>query len=131
VTRDPDDLSESARAEWAGRSVVDAAGTTIGPAVGMFVDERAESVDFVAVRVGRRAGLKRRRVVLVPLADAVVGRTSIQVMCGQKLAARAPGLPGDHGLDCDGEREVFEHYGLRYPGGDESVRLHSVATAHD
>lgn len=103
---------------WAERPVLDAAGTPIGRVVDVYLDAVSESDDFVAVRVGR---LRRRRVVLVPLADAVVTPTSIRVMCGHKLAEAAPGPTEDGRLEPGAERRLFEHYGLSYESGRHST----------
>ncbi len=106
----------------AGRTVLDAAGNVIGSAVGLYVDDSAQPVEFVATRVGHRG---RRKIVLVPLADATVGSADIRVQAGQRLAARAPALPAKHPLCCEEERGIYTHYGLPYPVDATTARLHA------
>jgi hypothetical protein len=106
----------------AGRTVLDAAGNVIGSAVGLYAESSAQPVEFVATRVSHRG---RRRIVLVPLADATVGSVDIRVQAGQRLAAQSPPLPAKHPLCCDEERGIYTHYGLSYPIDATATRLHA------
>lgn len=99
-------------AEIVGRAVLDAAGERIGQVSTLYLDGDTGRVLFAGVSMIRRG---RRRVVLVPLADATLRRDSISVRCGKQLARRAPSMrPGDT-LPVETEAALFAHYDMPYP----------------
>jgi sporulation protein YlmC with PRC-barrel domain len=103
-----------------GLAVLDAKGDKIGHMTDVYVDTAAEDITFAAVSVRRNL---RRRVVLIPLADATVDPDSVRVRCGRKLAEQAPTLPADGAMSTAQEAAVFAHYDLKYRNVADRSRL--------
>jgi hypothetical protein len=79
--------------------------------VSVYVDSETEAPAFAAVKIGK---IGRRRLVLVPLADASVASTSITVKCGKKLAMTAPPVGLGTQLPAEAEAALYAHYELTY-----------------
>lgn len=104
----------------AGRAVLAAGGERIGRLVDMYADIESGAVLFAGVALVRRG---RRRLVLVSLAGARLGRGSVTVQCGKDLARRAPSIRPGERLTAAAEPALFAHYDIPYGGSDERPRL--------
>jgi hypothetical protein len=107
--------------EWRGQDVVDADGKKIGVLESIYVDTATDDPWFATVIVGL---FGRRRLVFVPLADAMVGPGYLKVAFARSTVKGAPAIDTDGVLPAEQEPEVFSHYQLQYaPGAGGERRL--------
>ncbi|AXK36929.1 PRC-barrel domain containing protein [Streptomyces armeniacus] len=107
--------------EWRGHDVVDTGGSKIGSLESVYVDTATDRPAFVTVTVGMPT---RRRLVFVPLDDAVVGPGHLKVRYDKKQVKDAPTIDVDGELPAEEEPAVFSHYELAYqPGAGGERRL--------
>jgi hypothetical protein len=106
--------------EWHGHDVVDPAGRKIGELEAVYVDTRSDLPSFGTVRVGMPA---RRRLVFVPLGQAIVGPGYLKVAYDKKQVRQAPSIATDGVLPAGEEQAIFSHYGLVYEPGADGARL--------
>lgn len=94
---------------WQGKAVVDPDARKIGELEAVYVDTMTDEPAFASVTVGM---IGRRRLVFVPLHDAVVAPEHVRVTVDRDLARDAPSIDTDGELAAGDEPAVFEHYGL-------------------
>lgn len=105
--------------DWREHDVVDLHGDKVGSLEAVYFDTGSDEPVFASVRVGV---LGRRRLVFVPLTDAVVAPSFVRVTAEKKLIKAAPSIDVDGELSSELESEVFAHYGLPYQPGDSGER---------
>ena len=110
-------------AEWRGRDLVDRDGTRIGPLEEVYYDVDDDAPCFGTVKEGFLA----RHLTFVPLAGAVVGPDSIQVVVSADEIKQAPniGSSGDQ-LTTEDEEALYHHYRLNYLPSDRESRRRLV-----
>jgi hypothetical protein len=114
-------FGSSLNADLVGRAVFDGRGVRIGQLVTVYTDVDTDAMDFAGVQITRRG---RRRAVLVPLTDAILGPARITVRCGRDLARSAPSVRVGDLLPADDEPQLFAHYDIDYhPAHDGARRL--------
>lgn len=64
----------------------------------------------------------RRRLVFVPLDDAIVGPDHLKVGSVKTLVKQAPSIGTDDVLPAEQEEAIFKHYGLAYRPGAAGER---------
>lgn len=107
--------------EWRGHGVVDAQGRKIGELEAVYVDTATDVPSFGTVAVGMPT---RRRLVFVPLDQAIVGPGYVKVPYNKKQVRDAPSIDTDGELPAGEEEAVFKHYALAYePGAGGERRL--------
>ena len=100
--------------EWRGHDVVDAEGRKIGELEAVYVDTSTDQPAFATVTVGMPT---RRRLVFVPLDQAIVGPGYVKVGYDRKQVKNAPSIGIDGELSAGDEEAIFRHYGLAYQAG--------------
>jgi hypothetical protein len=110
-------------ADVVGREVLDAGGEHIGQVSSLYRDADTGEVSFAGVAMLRRG---RRRVVFVPLDDALLSRASITVRCGKQLARRAPSVRPGEMLGAEAEADLFAHYEIAYLPAEAADRRRLV-----
>lgn len=107
--------------DWRGRDVVDADGHKIGSLEAVYFDTATDEPTFATVQVGI---IGRRRLVFVPLTDAVVSPAYVKITAVKKQVKSAPSIGVDGELSLADEPAVFAHYDLVYePGASGERRL--------
>ncbi|RKR76531.1 PRC-barrel domain-containing protein [Frondihabitans australicus] len=104
--------------DWIGESVLDQDGDKVGTLESVYFDTATDTPAFATVQ----AGLIDRKLLFVPLNDAVVGPKWLKVKYGKKLIKDAPSIPTDGELEAAAEPAVFEHYKLPYQTGSGGER---------
>lgn len=107
--------------DWRLHDVVDPDGKRIGKLEAVYVDTATDEPSFASVLTGMPG---RRRLVFVPLDNAVVGPGQLKVSHPRKLVKDAPSIDTDGELSAEEEPGLFEHYGIAYrPGASGERRL--------
>ncbi|MGW4384869.1 PRC-barrel domain-containing protein [Kitasatospora sp. NPDC004531] len=101
--------------EWRGQDVVDQDSKKIGSLENIYVDTATDLPFFATVTVSV-LGLQKR-LVFVPIANAVVGPGYVRVPFGRGDVKNAPSIDTDGVLAAEQEPEVFAHYQLDYATG--------------
>lgn len=104
--------------DWIGESVVDQDGDKVGTLESVYFDTATDSPAFATVE----SGLVGKKLIFVPLNDAVVAPKYLKVRYGKKLIKDAPSIPTDGELQASAEPEIFQHYGLTYQTGSGGER---------
>ncbi|MEU6735717.1 PRC-barrel domain-containing protein [Streptomyces physcomitrii] len=105
--------------EWRGYDVVDSDGKKIGTLEAVYVDTATDEPSFATVTVGLPL---QRKLVFVPLAEAVLGPVYVKVPYDRKLVREAPSIDTDGELLATEEPAVFAHYALPYATGSGGER---------
>lgn len=105
--------------EWSGHDVVDEAGDKIGKLESVYVDVTSDQPSFATVTVG----MMSKKLVFVPIEDAVVGPGYVKVPYSKNQVKEAPSIDTDGELRAEDEGDVFAHYGLSYSAGASERRL--------
>jgi hypothetical protein len=105
--------------EWRGHQVLDPEGSKIGSLESVYVDTRTDEPAFLSVTIGMPG---RKRLVFVPLVDAVVGPGYVRVAYPKKQVRSAPSIGTDGELAATAEPEVFAHYDLPHQPGPNGER---------
>lgn len=100
--------------EWRNHDVVDPQGHKIGSLEAIYVDTTTDEPAMATVLTGLPS---RRRLVFVPLDEAVVGPGYVEVAYPKSLVKNAPAIGTDDVLPAEREGEVFRHYDLAYEPG--------------
>jgi hypothetical protein len=107
-------------AEWRGQDVIDAAGEKLGKLEEVYFDGETDEPAFAGAKSGRLS----KRLTLIPLAKASVGREYLRVAHPKGEVKKAPSFDTDVELTLDDEAATYRHYGLEYtPAGAGSRRL--------
>jgi hypothetical protein len=87
----------------------------------VYVDTSTDEPAMATVRTGIPT---RRRLIFVPLEDAVVGPGYVKVSYARGQVRKAPSIGTDGVLPAEQEEEIFQHYGMTYqPGAGGERRL--------
>ncbi|WP_432564676.1 PRC-barrel domain-containing protein [Kineococcus sp. SYSU DK003] len=97
--------------QWKGAAVVDVTDAKIGTLASVYVDAATDEWLFAAVETGL-VGFKK--VVLVPLDGAAVGRQDIRVAHSKEAVKNAPTFGPDEELGPDDEPRIYAAYGMGY-----------------
>jgi hypothetical protein len=100
--------------EWRNHDVVDDGGQRIGVLEAVYVDTATDEPSMATVRTGLPT---RRRLVFVPLDDAIVGPGYLKVRYARAQVRKAPSIGTDDILPAGDEEAIFLHYGKKYQAG--------------
>ncbi|MFE0463845.1 PRC-barrel domain-containing protein [Kitasatospora sp. NPDC058965] len=107
--------------EWRNHDVLDANGKKIGSLEAIYVDTATDEPAVATVEIGL---LTNKRLVFVPLDDAVVGPGYVRVKYPKAQVKDAPSIGTDDVLPAEDEPAIFQHYGLEHrPGASGERRL--------
>jgi ferritin-like metal-binding protein YciE len=102
-------LTARAVAEWAGRTVQDPYGETLGQIVGAMFDRATGAPEWLIVAAGGSDGSGA----LVPVAGACPTGKRIRVVATAERVRSAPQAKHGEDLDVERKRRAAEHYGLK------------------
>ncbi len=105
--------------EWRTHDVVDAKGRKIGMLEAVYVDTATDEPAVVTVRTGPPT---RRRLVFVPLDDALLGPGYVRISYTRGVVKKAPSIGTDDVLPAEQEEAIFQHYGMTYRPGANGER---------
>ena len=105
--------------EWRDHDVVDPKGHRIGSLEAIYVDTTTDEPAMATVRTGFAS---RRRLVFVPLDEAILGPGYVKVAHSKSLVKNAPAIGTDDILPAEQEKAVFKHYDLAYRPGASGER---------
>ncbi|MFC0844872.1 PRC-barrel domain-containing protein [Streptomyces noboritoensis] len=107
--------------EWRNQDVVDPKGRRIGVLEAVYVDTSTDEPAMATVLTGLPT---RRRLVFVPLGEAVLGPHYVKVPYARAMVRQAPSIGTDDVLPADQEEAIFQYYELEYrPGAAGERRL--------
>ncbi|WP_369383140.1 PRC-barrel domain-containing protein [Streptomyces sp. cg36] len=105
--------------EWRNHDVVDPKGHKIGVLEAVYVDTSTDEPAMATVLTGLPT---RRRLVFVPLGEAVLGPHYVKVAHPKGLVRQCPSIGTDDVLPAEREEGIFQHYGMEYRQGAEGER---------
>lgn len=105
--------------EWRTHDVVDPKGHRIGVLEEVYADATTDEPAVATVRTGLPTG---RRLVLVPVDDALLGPGSVKIAHTRSLVRKAPSIGTDDVLPAEQEEAIFQHYGMTYQPGANGER---------
>ncbi|OAR23268.1 photosystem reaction center subunit H [Streptomyces sp. ERV7] len=105
--------------EWRNQAVIDPKGSRIGVLEAVYVDTRTDEPAMATVLTGLPT---RRRLVFVPLDEAVLGPNYVQVPYPRGLVRQAPSIGTDDVLPAEQEEAIFLHYDMEYRQGATGER---------
>jgi sporulation protein YlmC with PRC-barrel domain len=108
-----------------GATVLDKDGNKIGTVTDVYLDQDTKEPEWMVVRTG----LFGMRSSFVPLAEATMVGNDIQVPFDKEMVKKAPNIEEDGDLTPDEERELYEYYGIQYPGPLGAQRTQESAAA--
>ena len=100
--------------EWRTHDVVDPKGHRIGVLEAVYVDTTTDEPAVVTVLTGLPT---RRRLVFVPLDEALLGPGYLKVSHDRSQVRKAPSIGTDDILPAEQEPEIFKYYGMTYQPG--------------
>ncbi|WP_405972847.1 PRC-barrel domain-containing protein [Streptomyces sp. NBC_00988] len=100
--------------EWRNHDVVDPKGRKTGILEAIYVDTVTDEPAVATVRTGLPT---RRRLVFVPLDEAILGPGHLKVSYAKSLVRKAPSIGTDDILPAEQEEAIFQHYGMTYEPG--------------
>ena len=100
--------------QWKGQPVLDADGEKVGKLDDVLFDVRTNQPTLAAVKVGRLS----KSTVLVPLADATMGRDHVRLPHAKDVLESAPHLDGH--VSREDELLVGRHFGLTVPEAEDT-----------
>jgi hypothetical protein len=107
--------------EWRNQDVVDLKRRKIGMLEAIYVDTATDEPAMATVRTGL---LGRKRLVFVPVDEAVLGPGYVQVPYDKGQVRKAPAIGTDDVLPAEEEEAIFRHYDMTYqPGANGERRL--------
>ncbi|MEW9266362.1 PRC-barrel domain-containing protein [Kineococcus endophyticus] len=101
--------------QWKGAPVLDVSDAKVGTLASVYVEAATDEWLFAAVETGL-VGFKK--VVLVPLDGAAVGRHDIRVAFPKETVKAAPTFGTDEELGPDDEPRIYAHYAMDYAPAD-------------
>ncbi|MEJ5946944.1 YsnF/AvaK domain-containing protein [Pseudokineococcus basanitobsidens] len=93
-----------------GGTVTGEGGSKIGKVGQVFLDDQTGEPEWVTVKTGMLAGAET----FVPLAQASVQGSEVQVPYGKDVIKDAPRISSDESLSQEQEAQLYRHYGLEY-----------------
>jgi hypothetical protein len=107
-------------ADWRGQDVLDLDGEKLGSLEHVLYDAEVDKPAFIAVK----SGTLGKRLTLVPLRGATVGRTYVRVAGGKAGFKDAPSFPPGTELTAEDEQRVYGYFKFDYaPAGQGARRL--------
>jgi hypothetical protein len=97
-------------AAWRGQDVIDGRSEKLGRLEDVYYDGESDDPAFAAVR----SGTLTKRLTLVPLAGASVGREYVRVAVDKPAFKDAPSFDPAGQLSIDDEADVYRHFGMEY-----------------
>ena len=105
--------------EWRTHDVVDPKGRTIGVLEAVYVDTTTDEPAVITVRTCLPT---RRRLVFVPLDEALLGPDYVKVSYARSVVRKAPSIGTDDVLPAEQEKVIFQYYGMTYQPGATGER---------
>lgn len=106
--------------EWRGEDVLGADGEKLGKLDEVYYDTHTDVPAFAAVK----SGLLGKRLTLVPLSGATVGRRHLRLNLDKGQFKDAPSFDPEAELSGEDESAMYEHFGLDHgPAGAGTRRL--------
>ena len=102
--------TDSAVAEWRGRTAVDSDGDKIGSIDEIYTDADTGKPEWLAVKTG----LFGSKVSFVPIAEARDADGDVRLPYEKQQVKDAPNAEADGELSQDEEAALYSHYGLDY-----------------
>ena len=102
--------TESAVADWRGRSAVDSDGAEIGTIAEIYMDAETSKPEWLAVKTGMFGS----KVSFIPIAEASESNGDMQVPYDKQQVKDAPNAEADGELSQEEEASLYRHYGLDY-----------------
>ena len=99
---DPDQAST-----WAGKTIVDRQGATIGACVQVYTDDATGLPEWAAARMGSAS-------VLLPLVDAVEDHGMVRVAVDRDEVVLAPAVADPHHITSDEEAGLYRHFDIPF-----------------
>jgi sporulation protein YlmC with PRC-barrel domain len=106
-----DDVQVERVEDWVGQEVVDPDGEKIGKLDDVFFDLQSDTPTLGAVK----SGLLGRKVHVVPLAGASLGREHVRVAFSGAAVKDAPAIGDDGEISGSDEQALFAHYDMQAP----------------
>ncbi len=116
--------TESAVAEWRGRSAVDSDGQEIGTIDEIYMDAETSKPEWLAVKTGMFGS----KVSFIPIAEASEANGDVVVPYDKQQVKDAPKAEADGELSQEEESGLYNHYGLDY---SESRSDSGLPDGHD
>jgi uncharacterized protein YrrD len=95
---------------WRGQDVIDERSERLGKLEDVYYDGESDDPAFAAVK----SGTLSKRLTLVPLAAASVGRDYVRVRADKQAFKDAPSFDPDAQLSIDDEAAVYRHFAMDY-----------------
>jgi hypothetical protein len=106
--------------EWRGQDVLDPGGDKLGKLEEVYYDTESDRPAFAAIK----SGMIGRRLTLVPIIDASVGRSFLRVKVDKEAFKKAPSFEPSTELTPENEARIYGHFRLEYrPAGQGARRL--------
>lgn len=105
--------------EWRDSDVVDVKGRRIGALEAIYVNTATDEPTMGTVLTGLPT---RRRLVFVPLDEAVLGPGYVRVAHTKAVVRKAPAIGTDDILPSEEEEAIFKYYGMVYQPGASGER---------
>lgn len=105
--------------EWRDRNVVDVKGRRIGALEAIYVNTATDEPAMATVLTGLPT---RRRLVFVPLDEAILGPDYIKVAHTKAVVRKAPAIGTDDILPSEQEEAIFTYYAMAYQPGASGER---------
>ena len=102
--------TDSAVAEWRGRTAVDSDGDKIGSIDEIYMDADTGKPEWLAVKTGMFGS----KVSFVPIAEASDADGDVRLPYDKQQVKDAPNAEADGELSQDEEAALYSHYGLDY-----------------
>jgi uncharacterized protein (TIGR02271 family) len=102
--------TESAVAEWRGRTAIDSDGEKIGKIEEIYLDAETDKPEWLAVKTGMFGS----RVSFIPIAEASDAGDGVRVPYDKQQVRDAPTAEADGELSQEEESGLYRHYGLDY-----------------
>jgi sporulation protein YlmC with PRC-barrel domain len=113
---------------WRGRDVIDQNGYAVGVIADLYVDDLTGRPEWAVVKTG----LFSHRVTFVPLSQAALHGSRVQVPYHQSHIHDAPNIDPHGHLSADEEARLYQHYGLEYdPASPSGADSEFIAPATD
>ncbi|WP_314250678.1 PRC-barrel domain-containing protein [Streptomyces kutzneri] len=106
--------------EWRDCDVVDPKGHRIGSLEAIYVHTTTDEPAMATVLTGLPT---RRRLVFVPLDEAILGPGYVKVAHAKAVVKKAPAIGTDDVLPAEQEEAIFKHYEMAYQPGASGERL--------
>jgi PRC-barrel domain len=104
--------------DWLGQDIVDLHGDKLGKLENVYYDGQVDLPAFASFK----SGVLSKKLTLVPLAGASVGRDWVRVRWDKDQVKDAPGFDPDAELTLEDEQAAYRAFGLEYRPPGPGVR---------